>query len=165
MWETGNINKEPVSCDNSGKEEQILSDCGHEGQEWYEDLKKHFQEWEKKNLNRITREGNRKPVVASDTVLAETCLNPEFLGNQKHPRKIQGIVTDWKEILSLKNRNKMDDEEEAMMDNREKDQVYLEEYEEKRARIEGNKDQVYLELVRKSTTHAEQRREQMIGLI
>ena len=40
--EAGNINKETVFCDNSRKEEQIIKDCGHEGQEWYENLKKHF---------------------------------------------------------------------------------------------------------------------------
>jgi len=47
------------TCDKSGKEEQVSSDCGHEGQgdyrhegqEWYENLKKHFLESEKKNPN------------------------------------------------------------------------------------------------------------------
>ena len=42
MREAGNINKETVFCYNSRKEEQIRKDCGHEGQEWYENLKKHF---------------------------------------------------------------------------------------------------------------------------
>jgi len=42
MGETGNINKETVFCDNSRKEKQIIKDCGHEGQKWYENLKKHF---------------------------------------------------------------------------------------------------------------------------
>ena len=32
MWETESIYKETVSCDDSGKEEQISNDCGHE---WY----------------------------------------------------------------------------------------------------------------------------------
>ncbi len=39
---TRKINKEPVSCDNAEKEEHISSDCGNEGQECYEDLKKRF---------------------------------------------------------------------------------------------------------------------------
>ena len=42
MGEAGNIKKETVFCNNSRKEEQIIKDCGHEGQEWYENLKKHF---------------------------------------------------------------------------------------------------------------------------
>ena len=33
MWETGNFNKEPASCDNSGKEHQISRDCGNEEQD------------------------------------------------------------------------------------------------------------------------------------
>ncbi len=31
---------------------QKLGECRHEGQEWYENLKKHFLEWKKKNPNR-----------------------------------------------------------------------------------------------------------------
>ncbi len=40
-------------------------------QEWYENLKKNFLEWKKENPNGITRNRNRKPVVAFDTVLTE----------------------------------------------------------------------------------------------
>ena len=41
------LDRQLVSCDNEEKEEQISRDCGHKGQEWYVDLKKHFLEWEK----------------------------------------------------------------------------------------------------------------------
>jgi len=33
MWETGNNNREPVSCDNSAKEENMPHDCRNERQD------------------------------------------------------------------------------------------------------------------------------------
>ena len=39
-----------------------------------EDLKKHFIEWGKNNPNWITRDGNKKPAVSSDTVVTEECF-------------------------------------------------------------------------------------------
>ena len=63
-----------VPCENAEKEEQMSRDCGHKGHEWYEDLMKHFLEWGKNNPIWITRDGNKKPAVSSDTVVTEECF-------------------------------------------------------------------------------------------
>ena len=48
----------------------------------------------------------------SDSLKIRT-VNPEFPGDQKYPRKIQGIVMVWEKILSLKNKNRRNNEEKV----------------------------------------------------
>ena len=64
MLKTGNISRDPISCDNLRKEEQISHDCRSETQysEWKDELKRFFEDWKEKNSNGITRNTNRKPV-------------------------------------------------------------------------------------------------------
>ena len=70
IWKTGNINRERVSCDNSGKEEQKSCVKGQDGM-----TKETYLDWENKNSKGMTRDRNRKPVFASDTVLAAKSSN------------------------------------------------------------------------------------------
>ena len=92
MLEAGNVNREPVSCNNSRKEKQILSncrqeeqgECRHEGQEWYENLKKNFLQWKKKNPNRATRGENRKPVALAENSSNNLCLKTQELNEINH---------------------------------------------------------------------------------
>ena len=91
-------------------------------------------------MNGVNHEQRKETDLGkSSNSLKIKTLNPEFSGNQKHPGKIQDVVMGWKEILNLKNKNEMDNEE----GDEEKDWVYLEE--EERARIEGQKDWCYLD--------------------
>ena len=92
MLEAGNVNREPVFCNNSRKEKQILSncrqeeqgECRHEGQEWYENLKKNFLQWKKKNPNRATRGENRKPVALAENSSNNLCLKTQELNEINH---------------------------------------------------------------------------------
>ena len=97
MKKLGNINKKTVSFDDSRKEEQTVKDCGHEGQEWYENLMKHFLKWKKENPNWIAGNRNREPVVTPDTAgLAENssnnvCLKTLELNEVNHAEKKDAI--------------------------------------------------------------------------
>ena len=49
----------------------------------------------------------------SDSLKIKTA-NPEFPGNQKYPKKIQGILMRWEKILDLQHKNWGDDEVKAL---------------------------------------------------
>ena len=56
--------------------------------------------------------------------LNDKSSQPKLAGNQKHPHKLEKKVMSRKEII-LNHKNEMENKEEVMTDDREKDRVYL----------------------------------------
>ena len=86
--------------------------------------------------------------------LKNRTLNPEFPGDQKYPRKIQGIVMGWKKILSLKDKNWIDDERKV---ERQRETDYLDWLyrvetfigDEERELVESSEDLIYIDTLSK----------------